>query len=495
MPFAGRADGTGADPAAGVAAGDGPGAAAPWAGPAARWVGGASVDWAAYWPQPPRVAAFPGHPQQRRRIWWQPATPVSLTTVSAPVSAPVAAVPEPVTVATEVLGEAIRGHHVGGRRILPGAAVPELVRTALPGLCGAATRFAGLTWHRPLDLDRTAEVRVVAGDHRPGEPVPFTLTDPDGVVHATGTALALPGSVLPSAAAPAPSRSARPWRPPWSTPASAPAASGTTAAYRCSRRCGPARGVSGRPGRTPAAPGVLLDPVVLDGALQALAVLDDATGYLPTAFVELTAGPTLPARCRVHARDVTAPGTTGSRTVDLDVFDGAEHVLALRGLTLTAVGAPAARPAAGRKEEPVEPAVTIRHRRPRWQPAGPPEPGRRPVHRVLLHCEDRGPADRPRPPNSTDAASRATPAPGTTARPTPSCTCAPPPNPTWPRSCTTASTPSCDWRRATSARAVTRCGCWWHTTATRSPGTPVPRTPPPARCCAPSRWNTAASPG
>ncbi|MFD6505509.1 alpha/beta fold hydrolase [Streptomyces goshikiensis] len=335
------------------------------------------------------MAAFPGHPQQRRRIWWQPATPVSLTTVSAPVAAVPAAVPEPVTVSLEVLGEAIRGHHVGGRRILPGAAVPELVRTALPGLCGAATRFAGLTWHRPLDLDRTAEVRVVAGDHRPGEPVPFTLTAPDGVVHATGTAEALPGPALPSAAAPAPEQVGAPVAP---------------AVVYARLGAGGVRHDSGLqvlqalwagPGECladlaapPAAPGVLLDPVVLDGALQALAVLDDTTGYLPTAFAELTAGPPLPARCRVHARDVTAPGTTGSRTVDLDVFDGAEHVLALRGLTLTAVGAPAAQPAADRKEEPVDPAVTIRHRRPRWQPAGPPEPGRRPVHRVLLHCED-----------------------------------------------------------------------------------------------------------
>ncbi|MFD4150515.1 SDR family oxidoreductase [Streptomyces goshikiensis] len=360
------------------AAGNGLGAVASWAELAARWVGGASVDWAARWPAPPRVVAFPGHPQQRRRIWWQPATPVP-----APL-----AVPESVTVSLDVLGEAIRGHHVGGRRILPGAAVPELVRTALPGLSGAAARFGDLTWHRPLDLDRTAEVRVVVGDHRPGEPVPFTLTDPDGVVHATGTALALPGPALPSAAVPAPEQVGSAVAPAvvYARLGAGGVRHGSGLQVLQALWAGPGECLADL-AAPPAAPGVLLDPVVLDGALQALAVLDDTTGYLPTAFAELTAGRPLPARCRVHARDVTPPGTTGSRTVDLDLFDGAEHVLALRGLTLTAVGAPTARPDTDR-EEPAEPAVTIRHRRPRWQPAGPPEPGRPPVHRVLLHCED-----------------------------------------------------------------------------------------------------------
>ncbi|MBD9735832.1 SDR family NAD(P)-dependent oxidoreductase, partial [Streptomyces sp. H28] len=147
------------------------------------------------------------------------------------------------------------------------------------------------------------------------------------------------------------------------------------------------------------APGQWLDPAVLDGAFQALAVLDGATGYLPTSLAELTCLRPLPARCRVHARDVTPPGTTGSRTVDLDVFDGRDHVLAVRGLHLTAVRRDAtSRPGTPRTNTapltgtataaPPDAVVDVRYRRPRPVPAGPPEPGRRPVRHVLLDCHD-----------------------------------------------------------------------------------------------------------
>ncbi|MFE3599909.1 SDR family NAD(P)-dependent oxidoreductase [Streptomyces sp. NPDC059142] len=400
-------------------------AAERWADAARRWTGGERVDWAALWPVSPRAAAFPGHPQRRRRIWWEPATPPPAAPVSLPATEPLpegaplpatASVPVTAPVPLSVLGETVRGHHVGGRRILPGAAVPQLVHAALPGLSGAV-RFGDLTWQWPLDLDRITEVRVVAGAHRPDEPVPFTLTGPDGVAYATGTVEPLPDPALPPGTAPAPGQVG---------PSVAPAvvyARLSAGGVRHDGGLQVLRALWAGPGECLAdvaaspAPGLWLDPAVLDGALQALAVLDDANGYLPTSCAELTSVRPLPARCRVHARDVTPDGATGFRIVDLDIYDGEEQILVLRGLRLTAVRTEAPRaavpldasvPAAVRSEAPApyggvrtdhapsagatarESApvdIEIRHRRPRWRPAGPPEPGR-PLRRVLLHCPE-----------------------------------------------------------------------------------------------------------
>ncbi|CAM5316691.1 SDR family NAD(P)-dependent oxidoreductase [Streptomyces hirsutus] len=358
-----------------------------WADLARRWVDGERVDWAARWPRPPRVATFPGHPQQRRRIWWRPGTSPAASETS-----PAA----PVTVSLRVLDDAVREHHVGGRRILPGAAAPQLVHAALPELSGAV-RFTGLTWQRPLDLDTTDQVRVVTAEHRPAEPIPFTVTGPDGVGYVSGSVEHLSDPTLSAVTAPTPEEVGSPVAP------AVVYARLTAGGVRHGTGLQVLQALWAGPGECLAdlaavpAPGQWLDPAVLDGALQALAVLDDTTGYLPTSLAELTCIRPLPVRCRVHARDVTPPGTTGSRTVDLDVFDGGEHVLALRGLRLTAVrGDATAPPATGRTEAPQATDVTgaappdaldIRYRRPRPVPAGPPEPGR-PVRHVLLSCSD-----------------------------------------------------------------------------------------------------------
>src|SRR5690606_33662877 len=326
-----------------------------WADLARRWDDGERVDWAARWPTPPRVAAFPGHPQQRRRIWWSPRSQPGAhgTPPATPAGSPEGAVPSPspapagppaspavsVTVSLRALGDVAREHHVGDRRILPGAAAPQLVHAALPEPAGAV-RFTGLTWLRPLGLDDTDEVRVVTegrAGHPPAPPVPFTITGPDGVTYVSGGAEPLPAPAPFAVTAPTPEEVG---------PAVAPAV-----VYARLAACGapPGTGLQGLQGpwagrggcldalAAAPAPGQWLDPAVLDGAFQALAVLDGTTGYLPTSLAELTCLRPLPARCRVHARDVTPPGTTGSRTVDLDVFDGGDHVLAVRGLHLTAV--------------------------------------------------------------------------------------------------------------------------------------------------------------
>ncbi|NEC77804.1 hypothetical protein G3I38_00745, partial [Streptomyces sp. SID7958] len=203
-----------------------------------------------------------------------------------------------------------------------------------------AVRFTGLTWLRPLGLDDTDEVRVVTegrAGHPPAPPVPFTITGPDGVTYVSGGAEPLPDPAPFAVTAPTPEEVG---------PAVAPAvvyARLAAGGVRHGTGLQVLQALWAGPGECLAdlaaapAPGQWLDPAVLDGAFQVLAVLDGTTGYLPTSLAELTCLRPLPARCRVHARDVTPPGTTGSRTVDLDVFDGGDHVLAVRGLHLTAV--------------------------------------------------------------------------------------------------------------------------------------------------------------
>ncbi|GAA3897334.1 hypothetical protein GCM10022244_04510 [Streptomyces gulbargensis] len=387
-----------AAPGRGTSAGTGTGS---WAELARRWVDGEHVDWSARWPVPPRVAAFPGHPQQRRRIWWTPRNPPAAhapheTAVAAPPAA--RAVPEAVTatVSLRVLDGAVREHHVGNRRILPGAAVPELVRTALPEL-SAGIRLTDLTWLRPLDLDATDEVRVVTAGHGPARTVPFTVTGPDGAAYATGCVEHLPDPPPSPVTAPTPQEVGPPVAPAvvYARLAAGGVHHGTGLQVLQALWAGPGECLADL--ASSPSPGQWFAPAVLDGALQALAVLDDTTGYLPTGFTELTCVRPLPARCRVHARDVTPHGTTGSRTVDLDLFDGREHVLALRGLRLTAVRHDTTAPPATHDTDtmrntgttgPLGPdAVDIRHRRPRPVPAGPPEPGR-PVRHVVLNCPD-----------------------------------------------------------------------------------------------------------
>src|SRR5690606_31918929 len=334
---------------------------------------------------------------QRRRIWWSPqnqpgahgtpsATPADSPegTVPSPSTAPAGPPASPavsVTVSLRALGDGVPEHHVGDRRILPGAAPPppatahpappavartgppprrrrlapqppagrpptpprpappQLVHAALPEPAGAV-RFTGLTWLRPLGLDDTDEVRVVTegrAGHPPAPPVPFTITGPDGVTYVSGGAEPLPDPAPFAVTAPTPEEVG---------PAVAPAvvyARLAAGGVRHGTGLQVLQALWAGPGECLAdlaaapAPGQWLDPAELDGAFQALAVLDGTTGYLPTSLAELTCLRPLPARCRVHARDVTPPGTAGSRTVDLDVFDGRDHVLAVRGLHLTAV--------------------------------------------------------------------------------------------------------------------------------------------------------------
>ncbi|MEU5397680.1 SDR family NAD(P)-dependent oxidoreductase [Streptomyces sp. NPDC005963] len=371
-----------------------------WAEAARQWVGGANVDWAARWPSPPRVAAFPGHPQQRRRTWWQPAAAL-------PTPAPAASTShEPVAVTVRALGEAVRQHHVGGRRILPGAAVPELVHTALASALpdpSGPLRFTDLTWLRPLDLDASDEARVVPGEHGPGRSIPFTLTSTSGVVHAQGAVESLRSADLSTATAPTPEQVGPPVAPAvvYARLTAGGVHHGSGLQVLQALWAGPGECLADL-AASPAS-GHRIDPTVLDGALQALAVLDDTTGYLPTSLAELISSRPLPARCRVHARDVTSATASDVRTVDVDVYDGDERVLALKGLRLTAVhtrtttpaasdattpaATPAAMPTAMPAPAPQAAEVEVRHRRPRWQPAGPAQPQREPK-RVLVHCSD-----------------------------------------------------------------------------------------------------------
>ncbi|MEU8242628.1 SDR family NAD(P)-dependent oxidoreductase [Actinoplanes missouriensis] len=377
---------------------------ATWAEAAERWTDGERVDWRARWPEPPSVAAFPGHPQQRRRIWWEPA--------AAPVEAPPAAAEPagPVVVAAPVsaLGAATTDHHVAGRRVLPGAAMPELVHRALTAhrtdLSGPI-RITDLVWHRPLDLDRSGDLRVTA------DGAAFTVGTPEGPAYASGRiepAGRIPASAPPTAAAPG-------------VPVTPEAVYDRLAAG------GIVHGPRLRVLRTiEAAPhdctadlsatdlsttgGPRIDPALLDGAFQALAAFDATTGattgYVPASIAELISVRPLPARCRVHARDVTPAGDTTGRTVDLDIHDRTGLVLAIRGLRLTALRTPAAAspaPAAGPANAQVAPIAgpaggtgqpiagptggDVRYRRPVWLPAGRPQPGR-PLRSVLLHCPE-----------------------------------------------------------------------------------------------------------
>ncbi|HEX4954746.1 MAG TPA: SDR family NAD(P)-dependent oxidoreductase [Thermoanaerobaculia bacterium] len=263
------------------------------------WTRGTSIDWRRLWPEPAPRAVFPTTPFERRRYW--------LETEPAAAAEP----DGPAIVRPESLGLAAADHRVGGEPWLPGAALLELARRAVPGTTDAC-RVLELSWPRPLRLPldpqgETPALRLVLD----GQSFRLESREPDEAVFLRGR------FAPPAAPEPFPSldelRSRlRPADP--------------EALYAELRRGGLEHGAPlqavealwrgegeclARLVRPPAAASVggagsPTDPVLLDGALAALAALvaSDAGGFVPLGWRSAAFHRGLPSPLWVWAREV-----------------------------------------------------------------------------------------------------------------------------------------------------------------------------------------------
>ncbi|MEU3260649.1 alpha/beta fold hydrolase [Streptomyces albidoflavus] len=427
---------------------------------ARRWVRGEHVDWqalraddAAGRPEPHK-AAFPTYPFERRRHWITGGGPASVTArgpeqpdapadgserheeprrtdipkrpernacseqTHRPEPRQEAAVgsDRPTVIeqaATHPALELAQHHRIDGARCVPGVALLDLVREAFPDAIGFPLRMTGIRWHSPVDLDAGADrVSVAFSEGEATGTTAFEVSAPG----ADGPRTAARG-VLVSAAEDA-----------------GPPAGETLdlAALRRlhGRRRQPAdfyeafaRGGlrHGRPLRTVADLWVgageaiarlansqqmrqsphtfLLDPALLDGALQTVSVLcDDDAAYLPVGIAALRAYGRLPMDCWAQVREVTPAGRrNGRRLFDIRLTDGDGRIVqAIDGLEIALrLPARAADAQVSDGARSVEAAVAAgpaeesrtRYLRPVWEPSSlTADPV--PLRTVLLYAEE-----------------------------------------------------------------------------------------------------------
>ncbi|WP_267897647.1 alpha/beta fold hydrolase [Actinokineospora spheciospongiae] len=325
-----------------------------------EWVAGKREDWAARWTTPARRVHFPTTVFDRRRHWITDdphhlaLAPATVTTEAGPVREFAADHP-----LLAVAGD----HLLAGQRWVPGVALLEVARLAA-GL-GAPVTVSDVRWVAPVNLDTT--------------PGPITV-DLDGsafAVNGSGTTFAR-GTITAGAALPQAAVEGK-------CPREVDVESFYSAFSRTGLEYGPALRVvrALRVGRGEAvselesAGGHLLDPGLLDGALQTVSALcSGTTGYLPVGIGALTVGGPLDGRARVHVRETTPPGrVNGHRRFDLRL-SGADGVVrqAVTGLEI-----------APRRTEPTE----TRYLRPVWTAAPAVDEAAAPP-RTLLVAGDPG---------------------------------------------------------------------------------------------------------
>jgi acyl transferase domain-containing protein len=383
------------------------------------WAGGAAVEWSRPGSRTPQPVTLPGYTFARTRHW--PELSDGATAVAA------AAVGHPLldhnisTFAAQRFrttlrhgSPLIRDHTVRGRKLLPGAAIVEMVLGAarVSGFEGDL-RIEDLVWSAPVDVPSDASrdvlVELTPDAAEPGRAA-FTVRGTTGTVHARGAVCDLLGEQGETPETPEP-----PGRPVRDREVIAPGlgvldTAALTAAlstpldieesYRslASRglrygdslrvlaqvRSGPgealARVTAGAPERGVEHADWLLHPALLDGAFQTLIALERTTGpeplRIPFALNRLTVAGAgrLKDACWVHARARhTADGTPGaSQLYDLTLADDEGHVVVrAEGLAVRPVPDNAAH------------TVTLR---PAWQPAPPGSTARNPTGPARRSC-------------------------------------------------------------------------------------------------------------
>ncbi|MFI8356846.1 SDR family NAD(P)-dependent oxidoreductase [Streptomyces cyaneofuscatus] len=385
---------------------------------ARRWVRGEAIDWSALdTPAPPKVG-LPGYPFLPERHWPD-------LTDDAPTGEPASAAADTrhplLGRNTSTFGTQrfitsfgpsspfVRDHVVGGRSLVPAAAVVEMVLAAAEesGL-GTDLTLADLVWHSPIEVPPQGEYRIEVR-LTPRDPAPATAdftvagaSEDSGSVHVRGRVLAAradsaetDGSLgfLDLEA---------------TTNACAVQLDGPSCYQRFEEQgllYGPALRVletvrsgtgealgrvrladTGRQGAR--GHGYRLHPALLDGAFQTLVAFDDAVtdgqARVPFAASRVLVGAApLPDACWVHARP--RPGTTDEEgrpeVFDLALADDSGRILArVEGLVV--------RPSQG-----VRSTVVTLH--PVWQPQPLPSPATRRPGTVLVldRAGDQGLAD------------------------------------------------------------------------------------------------------
>ncbi|SDD61903.1 SDR family NAD(P)-dependent oxidoreductase [Actinokineospora iranica] len=304
------------------------------------WVGGARIDWRERWTgQSPRRVYFPTSVFERRRHWITD-DPRHLAPASPTVAT---AVPE--FDGTHPLLAVAADHVLAGERWVPGVALLEIARLAsgVP----APLRVADVRWVAPVNLDSgSSRVEVsVAG-------TAFTVHD-GGTTFARGVISSGGAAQSDVDIAAAIARCDR----------EVSVSSFYEAFSRTGLDYGPALRVvrSLRVGRGEALAelettlsGHVLDPSLLDGALQTLSSLcSGSTGYLPVGLSAVTVTAALPCRCWARVRETTPPGRiNGHRRFDVALTDETGRVAqALAGVEI-----------APRRTEQTE----VRYSRPMW---------------------------------------------------------------------------------------------------------------------------------
>ncbi|MBB4302686.1 amino acid adenylation domain-containing protein [Rhodobium orientis] len=279
------------------------------------WAGGFNVDWQKAWRgQKARRISLPGYPFAATPYW----VGASADKKHAP------AAPKPGLSRTLTGQESfLRDHVVGGKKLLPGVVSFELVRRALEGAgIEGAVELVGHSWVGPVDVDDKPvkiEVTLEAG----GAQGRAYRISADGGRHSEGVARAL--------SVPAPRIDLA------DAKANATEAVDVAALYRRFAETGLAYGAAQRalaeawrgPGiavaRLECPPeadgGFDLDPAILDGALQAVALLTDAADALALPY----------AVRRVVVFGVTSPTMwavirAGDKGASIDVCDEAGTV-------------------------------------------------------------------------------------------------------------------------------------------------------------------------
>ncbi|WP_432954400.1 SDR family NAD(P)-dependent oxidoreductase [Micromonospora haikouensis] len=354
---------------------------------AAAWTGGAEVDWRKAWPagHPPRVT-LPVNRLHGRRFWLdliaptepgphpgaassQPVTGSETAVGRSGGTTPPASGPAPTAGAAldlAALGPVADEHHVGGRRWLPGAAVPALAAAG-----GESLR--DLRWLAPVELD---------GGVRPG-----WRTLDDGTVAVTHGDRCLVTFRREPAAAPAGPVRAPELGPDARTVAGADLYARLRAAglrhgpaLRCLCKVRAAGDTAVADLDASALRGPARVAALLDAAFCAAAVLIDRPGtWVPVSADRIDLDPRLPGHCQavVRRRDDRGGTTFDIALVDRQPGDAAV-VARVDAFRVAAVPAgPVEQDGASRVAGPVQVSVAA------WEPEPRPEPGRT-LRRLLV---------------------------------------------------------------------------------------------------------------
>ncbi|MCW2306578.1 non-ribosomal peptide synthetase [Rhodobium gokarnense] len=247
----------------------------------ALWVGGFNVDWKKAWRGPEaRRISLPGYPFAKTPYW------VGTSPANKPAS-PEPTQPKPNLSQTLTGNESfLRDHVVTGKKLLPGVVAFELVRRALEGAgVGGGFELVGHGWVGPVAVDETPVRLDVTLEEGGAQGQAYRLSA-DGARHAEGVARPL-SEMAPRididaarAAAPEPVDTASLYR----RFADTGLEYGPAQRAIVEARRGPGIAVARLQRPADADGGFDLDPAILDGALQAVALLADDTNALALPY-------------------------------------------------------------------------------------------------------------------------------------------------------------------------------------------------------------------